>query len=214
MNVMLSVAIIAVIGLLSFSIYLYRQNSKKIKAVDALKNDLDKNNELLNIKSIELATYKEKVTYLDGALQKIKDLETLVNEKQIELSNIKEDSSVYKTSLDEQKEKYNDFKITSDKRVDELKEELQEQKIQTSKYNDESKNDKSLISQLQTQLEEQNKAMEEKLQLLQNSEAKLKTEFENLASKIFDSNSKKFTQQNQESLGLILNPMKQQLTGL
>ena len=49
--------------------------------------------------------------------------------------------------------------------------------------------------------------MEDKLQLLHNSEAKLKIEFENLANKIFDSNSKKFTQQNQESLGLILNPM-------
>ncbi len=264
MNEILGLGIV-VIGLFGFSVYLYRKNSKKIEINDELKNELDKNNELLNTKSIELATYKEKVIYLDDALQKIKDLETLVNEKQIELSKIKEESSIYKTSLDEQKEKYNDFKITSDKRLDELKEELQQQKIQISKYNDEIKHDKALISeletkvleekkgneklfsakdiyitelkqaletleadkkelqtqvnqdkatvsQLQTQLEEQNKAMEEKLQLLQNSEAKLKTEFENLASKIFDSNSKKFTQQNQESLGLILNPMKQQLT--
>lgn len=203
---------IVVFWLFGVSVYLYIQNSKNIKANDKLKNDLDENNELLNSKNIELATYKEKLTRLDASFQKVKDLETLVNEKQIELSNIKEDSSGYKTSLDEQKEKYNDFKITSDKRLDELKEELQEQKIQISKYNDEIKNDKSLISQLQTQLEEQNKAMEEKLQLLHNSEAKLKIEFENLANKIFDSNSKKFTQQNQESLGLILNPMKQQLS--
>ncbi|MCW8895007.1 DNA recombination protein RmuC [Sulfurimonas sp.] len=265
MNEILSFAIIAVVGLFSVSVYLYRQNGKKIEAIDELKNDLDNNNELLNTKNIELATYKEKLTQLDPSLQKIKDFEILINEKQIELSNTKEESSKYKTSLDEQKEKYTDFKITSDKRLDELKEELQQQKVQISKYNDEIKHDKALISeletkvleekksseklsrakeiyitelkqsletleadkkelqtqvnqdkatvsQLQTQREEQNKAMEEKVKLLQNSEAKLKTEFENLANKIFDSNSKKFTQQNQESLGLILNPMKQQLT--
>ncbi len=209
---MIEILGIVVIGLFGFSVYLYRQNRKKIEANDELKNDLNTNNELLNTKSIELATYKEKVAHLDTSLQKIKDLETLVNEQQFEISNIKENSSRYKTSLDEQKEKYTDFKITSDKRVDELKVELQQQKAQISKYNDEIKNDKSLISQLQTQLEEQNKAMEEKVKLLQNSEAKLKTEFENLANKIFDNNSKKFKEQNQESLGLILNPMKQQLT--
>ena len=211
MNEMLGLGIVA-IGLLGVSVYLYIQNSKKIKGIDELKNDLDKNNELLNSKNIELATYKEKVIYLDVSFQKIKDLETILNEKQIELSNIKENSSKYKTSLDEQKEKYNDFKITSDKRIDELKGELKQQKIQISNYNDEIKNNKSLISQLQTQLEEQNKAMQEKVKYLQDSEVKLKTEFENLANKIFDSNSKKFTEQNKESLGLILNPMKQQLT--
>lgn len=43
---------------------------------------------------------------------------------------------------------------------------------------------------LETQLKEQNTAMQDKLELLQNSEAKLKTEFENLASKIFEDNSK------------------------
>ncbi|PHS58475.1 MAG: recombinase RmuC [Sulfurimonas sp.] len=265
MNEIFSVATIVIVGLFGFAIYLYIQNRKKIKAIHALKNDLITNNELINSRNIELATYKEKLTQLDTSLEKIKDFEILINEKQTELSNIKEDSSICRTSLDEQKERYNDFKITSDKRVDELKEEQKQLKIQVSKYNDEIKNDKSLISeletkvieekkstekfstekekyiselkqslktleadkkelqtqvnqdkatvsQLQTQLEEQNKAMQEKVKYLQDSEVKLKTEFENLANKIFDSNSKKFKEQSQESLGLILNPMKQQLT--
>ncbi len=199
---MIEILGVTTICLLGVSLYIYYKNTQTIK----------KSIELLNGKNIELATYKEKLTQLETSLQKIKDLEIVINEKQIELSNIKEESSRYKTSLDEQKEKYADFKITSDKRIDELKEELQQQKVQISKYNDESKNDKSLISQLQTQLEEQNKAMQEKVKYLQDSEVKLKTEFENLANKIFDSNSKKFKEQSQESLGLILNPMKQQLT--
>ena len=71
--------------------------------------------------------------------------------------------------------------------------------------------DKELISKLQTELKEQQNAMEEKLKLLQNSEEKLKQEFENLALRIFEDNSKKFSEQNRENLGFILNPMKQQL---
>ena len=71
--------------------------------------------------------------------------------------------------------------------------------------------DKELISQLQTKLNEQNKAMDEKLTILQNNENKLKIEFKNLASEILDNNSKKFSEQNSENLSLILNPMKQQI---
>ena len=39
----------------------------------------------------------------------------------------------------------------------------------------------------------------------------LKDEFKNLATQILDNNSKKFSEQNKESLGFILDPMKQQL---
>ena len=163
MNELLSVASITIIGLFSFSIYLYKQNSKKLKIIDNLKNDLNSSNELINTKNIELATYKEKLTQLDTSLQKIIFLETLLNEKQSELTNIKEDSSKYKTSLDEQKEKYNDFKITNDKRLYELKEELKQQKIQISKYNDEIKNDKSLISELETKVIEEKKVVKNSL---------------------------------------------------
>ena len=84
------------------------------------------------------------------------------------------------------------------KGVDELKETLKIKQNELLKAKEESVGYK-------TKLEEQ-------LKYLQNSEIKMKQEFENLANKIFDNNSKKFSQQNQESLGLILNPMKQQLT--
>ena len=189
---------IVIIGLFVFSVFLYLQYRKKIKANDELKSRLSRSD-------IELATHKERVAYLDDTLQKIEDLEERIKEKQLELLNTKEDSSSYKASLDEQKDKYSEFLIASDTRISELKADKKELQIQVNQ-------DRATVSQLQTKLEEQNKAMKEKVQLLQNSEAKLKTEFENLASKIFDSNSKKFAQQNQESLGHILNPMQQQLT--
>jgi DNA recombination protein RmuC len=70
---------------------------------------------------------------------------------------------------------------------------------------------KEKYSKVKTQLEEQNKATNEKLNLLQNSEQKLKIEFENLANKIFEHNSKNFNEQSSQSLELILTPMQQQL---
>ena len=99
-----------------------------------------------------------------------------------------------------------------DLRIDELKEfsfklEAEKKELLVQKHQDTRE-----ISILQTRLSEQNKAMQEKIEILQNSEAKLKTEFENLAHKIFSDNSKKMSEQHQKDLGLLLNPMKMQLS--
>lgn len=72
--------------------------------------------------------------------------------------------------------------------------------------------DEILIAKLSVKLEEQDKATQLRINDFKDNEEKLKSEFKNLATEIFDNNSKKFVQQNQEKLGDILNPMKQQLT--
>ncbi|MDD2698679.1 MAG: DNA recombination protein RmuC [Arcobacteraceae bacterium] len=72
--------------------------------------------------------------------------------------------------------------------------------------------DKSLIAKLSTQIEEQSKASTEKIALLKENEEKVKNEFKNLASEIFENNSKKFTEQNNVNIGNLLTPMKVQLS--
>ena len=203
--------IVIIVGLVGIIFYLYKQQKSFAKTVDDYKDKLDENNELLNKKNIEIATFSQKVIHLDNTLDKVKELETTLYKKENELTTLKEEYSKVKTSLDEQKNKYEDFKIVSEKRIDELKQSIENLETDKKELQTQVNIDKATVSQLQTQLEEQNKAMQEKLQLLQNSEAKLKTQFENLANKIFDNNSKKFKEQSSESLGLILNPMKQQL---
>jgi DNA recombination protein RmuC len=74
-----------------------------------------------------------------------------------------------------------------------------------------STKDKELISQLQTKLDEQQLAIQDRLSDFKNNEERLKQEFKNLASDILDNNSKKFKEQNSESISAILTPMKQQL---
>jgi len=61
------------------------------------------------------------------------------------------------------------------------------------------------------QLQEQYKSAQEKMTYLQDAKESLKVEFENLANNILDTNSKKIQQQNEQSLGNVLNPIKEQL---
>ena len=160
---------------------------------------------------IELAKLNERLSHLSIVELKLIELKDEIKTKETENQELKIDISKLNQQLIEQKEKYNELKQSSKQRLDEIKKELEQSKNINQKYNEEIKNNKSLISQLKTQLKEQHKSMEEKLKLLQDSKEKLKIEFENLANKIFTDSSKKFKEQSQESLGHILNPMKQQL---
>jgi DNA recombination protein RmuC len=65
--------------------------------------------------------------------------------------------------------------------------------------------------ELQTRMNEQMKNAAEKLALLQDAEARLNTQFENLAGKIFDERSKQFTEHNKTSLDHIVTPLRMQL---
>jgi DNA recombination protein RmuC len=63
-------------------------------------------------------------------------------------------------------------------------------------------------SRLLAQLEDERKQSAEKLALLQSAKVELSNQFEAVANKILDEKSKKFTEQNQENLGLLLNPLR------
>ncbi|MCQ8118040.1 DNA recombination protein RmuC [Methylomonas rosea] len=66
-------------------------------------------------------------------------------------------------------------------------------------------------AELNTRQEEQHKHNEEKIRLLQDAENQLKTQFENLAHKIFEERGKQFTEHNKTSIENLVAPLKQQL---
>lgn len=70
---------------------------------------------------------------------------------------------------------------------------------------------KTKNAELQTRIAEQERSTHEKLELLQNAEIQLKTQFENLAGKIFEDRSKQFAEQNKTSLDHIVTPLREQL---
>jgi DNA recombination protein RmuC len=67
------------------------------------------------------------------------------------------------------------------------------------------------MSELDTRLEDERKNGEEKLILLQEARDQLKLEFQNVANKIFEDKSQKFTAQNKENIEGVLKPMREQL---
>ncbi len=66
-------------------------------------------------------------------------------------------------------------------------------------------------TRLRSDLEHERQNATEKLQLLQTAENRLKTEFENLANRIFEDKGKAFSEQSRERIGSLLLPLKDQI---
>ncbi|OHX34327.1 recombinase RmuC [Methylomonas sp. LWB] len=66
-------------------------------------------------------------------------------------------------------------------------------------------------AELNTRQQEQHKHNEEKIRLLQDAENQLKTQFENLAHRIFEERGKQFVEHNKVSIEGLVAPLKQQL---
>jgi DNA recombination protein RmuC len=67
------------------------------------------------------------------------------------------------------------------------------------------------LSELETRLEDERRNAYEKLALLQEARDQLKLEFQNVANKIFEDKSQKFTEQNRDNIEGVLKPMREQL---
>ncbi len=70
---------------------------------------------------------------------------------------------------------------------------------------------KADLREQQVTLEKERRAASEKLELLEKNRDSLKQEFENLANRIFDQKSERFSQQSKTSLDSLLNPFRDQL---
>ena len=66
-------------------------------------------------------------------------------------------------------------------------------------------------AEISAKQKEQEKSTAEKIKLLQNAETQLKSQFENLATKIFEDRSKQLSEHNKTSMEHIVNPIKDQL---
>ncbi|WP_291831727.1 DNA recombination protein RmuC [Marinobacter sp.] len=67
------------------------------------------------------------------------------------------------------------------------------------------------VREQQVMLDKERRSASEKLELLEKNRDALKQEFENLANRIFDQKSERFTQQSKTSLDSLLNPFRDQL---
>lgn len=68
------------------------------------------------------------------------------------------------------------------------------------------------VNELSVRLENAETQMEEKLQLLHQAREQMKQEFQNVANKLFEDKSERFTEKNKDNIGNLLNPLREQLT--
>ena len=161
---------------------------------------------MLGISTFLVSGKKSKeVESIKNILQEYKDTH------QTEIFALQRDKSTLDILLSESNKKSVEIKQDAVTRLNEIKLELKQEREKKDNYIEEIKNYKSQISMLETSLREQNISMQDKMKILQDSETKLKVEFENVANKIFENNSKKFDDRNTQSLNSVLNPVKEQL---
>ncbi|MBF4799943.1 DNA recombination protein RmuC [Aeromonas hydrophila] len=95
--------------------------------------------------------------------------------------------------------------------------ELQDEKLQSQQKLEQQQtlliNLTARLKDAEATLRSERLAAAEKLQLQQEAEQRLSQQFENLANRIFEQNSGNFRELNQNSLDLLLTPLKEQLEG-
>ena len=95
-----------------------------------------------------------------------------------------------------------------------LTNELNQLESELNQYRQQNVAQFATISELKTRLEETRNAAHERQTILEQSEQRLTTQFENLANRIFEHSGKKIEQQNKQSLNFLLSPLKEQLESL
>lgn len=135
------------------------------------------------------ALLKEKQHSLDEAVQQAKELQDSLQTKQQQIGVLLQKEaqldaleSKYQTCIDENRQ--------LERRLNEVA---------------------SSLDAKSAAFEQERAAFEEKLGLLKNAEQQLVTQFENLANKIFEQKSEKFTQNSQTGINQLLSPLKSQI---
>lgn len=67
------------------------------------------------------------------------------------------------------------------------------------------------VAQLDTQMQEQMSSMQDKIGLLEKIRGEFTDKFKSLADEVLEAKSKKFTEQNATNLGVLLNPLREQI---
>jgi DNA recombination protein RmuC len=163
-----------------------------------LKEKKEKNilNELLQSEREEIQTIKNNeillkkdIENLNKEIEKFEDLKKEYNKLLQEKNNLLQENSALNEKLsflDEIKEKYENLVVINQK-------------------------DKETIKELQTKLQEEEKSFEERLDFVKKGEKELKEAFENIANKILEENTKKFTNNGVKNFEHILNPLNNSL---
>ncbi|MEI7802185.1 MAG: DNA recombination protein RmuC [Bacteroidota bacterium] len=102
-------------------------------------------------------------------------------------------------------------KAVAEQQAADVRTQLEQLKNQLTKSSDEVLKLNSFVATAQNENENLKQRLTEQKTQLEELNQKLKVEFENLANKILEEKSQKFTEQNKTNLDIILNPLKERI---
>lgn len=102
-------------------------------------------------------------------------------------------------------------KALAEQQANEVRSQLEQLKLQLNQSSEEVLRLNNQYSTTQNENANLNQRLNEQKIQLEELNQKLKTEFENLANKILEEKSQKFTEQNKTNLDIILNPLKERI---
>ena len=156
---------------------------------------LDNTEQILHLEK-QNSAFMERVARLSLSEQRIQELQQLIVRHQQQLN-----TEIAARSAAEEK----------NQQVDHLQTTLQTRDQRISLLQDSISEQRALIAELDTQLKEERKQADEKTRVLDAAKQQMTAEFQNLAQQIFEEKSAKFTHQNQENMGALLTPLREQL---
>ncbi len=215
----LIIAIVIIVILLIVLIYLIIKNNQ-------LNTQLSTSNEKISLLEKHIDENKIRIETLtkESALlinqntahaTKLEHLEKSIELKEQELQQYKvktENLIKENTTLSHQNAAYNNHIQNLEKIIDSQKEELQHLQIKINELTKENTTLNSQNAAYKNTIEHFEKIIESQRQELQNLQNKLKTEFENISSKILEHNTQKLTEQNQQILSNVISPFKENLS--
>ncbi|CAM3957469.1 DNA recombination protein RmuC [Vibrio aerogenes CECT 7868] len=135
---------------------------------------------------------------LESSLDNVHELERLQDQSAIESRSLHGQLMVAREKLEQ-------YSVIKQER-EQLLQRMNQLQEQNARLNGE-------VRELNAKYEAQLKSGQEKIQLLERAEERLKQQFENLAGQLFEEKTAKVDQQNRQSLEGLLNPLKIQLEG-
>ena len=183
-----------------------------IKKLLSLKQQLAVSHEKSTVLDRDLAVLTERVTasesenarLIQDAENKYQSLLSERNKIDVDRQELSTTNSSLKADL---------ASLTKElQRIDELTKERDTARQELSAIRAEKSSIESDHAALQTKIIEERKAAEDKLKLLEQAEAKLTKEFENLANRIFEEKHEKFNKVSKSNMESMLTPMREQLS--
>lgn len=180
---------------------------ERVKSFEEIQKQLNDKNEKLEELSEELSDKKSNFS----------KLQTRLDEQTNYISELRQNLEKTTNDLQDIRQKYNkesELRSAAEERnqhLNKTEKTLAEKEENIKILNEELSSQKSNYSELLTRFDEQKKQNEQRLKDIEEAKKNMKIEFENLAAKILEEKSQKFTDQNKINIGEIIKPFKEQL---